>query len=401
MSDFKRELGFQDCWDGPDKARTVKSPTGGNFGVTGKSALGKDGPPKGGAGVSDRSGPAAISAADKARLARVVSGAPEVMVKVSRPAKNDKSGNPIKVTRTSEAVRMAEHLAYISRNGKLDLENDEGEVSKGRQEVAEIYREWLEKHDDARNASWATDRTRMTTGIIFSMPAQVNAEAVKDAVRALSQQEFQGRHDYVLALHTDTKHPHVHLTLRTVGHDGERLNLRKADLQHLRDTFAEKLRQRGIEAESTRRHARGATRKGEATPVYKIRQRGGKPLVDARKAREVQRDLDDNLGRLPQRPWDAALVSRRNRVMATYGAAARVLAQSEDPADRELAVATKAFAARLTDMTTQRAAMAQSMEVRAPKGVGKSDERSDRNSVSGRVSDRIEDQKEKDPGPER
>ncbi|PIL18185.1 hypothetical protein P775_21035 [Puniceibacterium antarcticum] len=119
----------------------------------------------------------------------------------------------------------------------------------------------------------------------------------------------------IRAWRADTQHPHVHLTVRTIGQDGERLNLRKADLQHLRDTFAEKLRQRGIEAESTPRHARSKTRKGEATPVYKIRQRGRRPLADARKERQVQRELKDNAGQLAQKPWDDALVARRNRVI--------------------------------------------------------------------------------------
>jgi hypothetical protein len=153
----------------------------------------------------------------------------------------------------------------------------------------------------------------------------------------------------------------VHLTLRTVGEDGEKLNLRKADLQRLRDTFAEKLRTRGIEAESTPRHARGVTRRGEVTPVYKIRQRGGKPLADARKMRQVRRDLEDNGGRLPQKAWDDALIARRNRVMATYDQAATILAGSADPNDRDLARETKRFAARLTETTTQRAEMARSL----------------------------------------
>ena len=147
-----------------------------------------------------------------------------------------------------------------------------------------------------------------------------------------------------------------------MGEDGGKLNLRKADLQRLRDSFAEKLRHRGIEAESTPRHARGATRRGEVTPVYKIRQRGGKPLADARKLREVHRDLEDNGGRLPQKPWDDALVARRSRVMAVYDAAARILARSSDPADRDLAAATRRFVTRLTETTTQRAQMAQSLD---------------------------------------
>lgn len=355
MSDFKSELGFQDCWSSAAN-KELNKPAGGSVG-------GGTRKPKTGANQPERSSAQAqtISAADKARLARVVKGAPEVMVKVSKPAKNDKSGNPIKVSRASEAVRASEHLAYISRNGKIEVENDRGEVFNGRTQVGAIYREWIEKHDEDRREGSATDRTRITTSIVFSMPGTANAEAVKDAVRALARQEFQGRHDYAMALHTDTHHPHVHLTLRTVGENGQKLNLRKADLQRLRDTFAEKLRARGIEAESTPRHARGVTRRGEMTPVYKIRQRGGKPLADARKMRQVRRDLEDNGGRLPQKAWDDALIARRNRVMATYDQAATILAGSADPKDRDLARETQQFAARLTETTTQRAEMARSL----------------------------------------
>lgn len=355
MSDFKSELGFQDCWSSSAN-KELNKPAGGSVG-------GGTRKPKAGANQPDRYSAQAqtISAADKARLARVVKGAPEVMVKVSKPAKNDKSGNPIRVSRASEAVRASEHLAYISRNGKIEVENDRGETFSGRQKVGVIYREWMEKHEEDRREGSATERTRITTSIVFSMPGTANAEAVKDAVRALARQEFQGRHDYAMALHTDTHHPHVHLTLRTVGEDGQKLNLRKADLQRLRDTFAEKLRTRGIEAESTPRHARGVTRRGEVTPVYKIRQRGGKPLADARKMRQVRRDLEDNGGRLPQKAWDDALIARRNRVMATYDQAATILAGSADPKDRDLAYATQKFSARLTETTTQRAEMARSL----------------------------------------
>lgn len=44
--------------------------------------------------------------------------------------------------------------------------------------------------------------------------------------------------------------------------------------------------------------------------------------------------------------------------MNTYSAAAAVLARSTDPEDRELARATERFAAGLTDVTTERAALA-------------------------------------------
>ncbi len=382
MSDFKSELGFEDCWSNPKGGRSVRSPASGNF-STGKT--GRDGQrgdefgektagssSSNGAGRSDTQA-ASISAADKARLARVVRGAPEVMVKVSKPAKMDKHGNPIQVNRQTEGARVAAHFDYISRNGKLELENSLGDTLTGKAETAALCADWMQSHDEDRANGLASDRTRITTSIVFSMPGNTNASAVKDAVRALAQQEFGGRHDYVMALHTDTKHPHVHLTVRTVGNDGVKLNLRKADLQHLRDTFAAKLRHRGIEAESTPRSARGVTRRGERTPVYKIRQRGEAVAVDKAKRREVQRDVADHGGQLPDRPWDTAIVARRNRVMTTYSAAAAILAQSPDPEDRALARATERFAAGLTDVTTERAAMARGVASEQSVTRGKSD----------------------------
>ncbi|UWQ35390.1 relaxase/mobilization nuclease domain-containing protein (plasmid) [Leisingera sp. M527] len=162
------------------------------------------------------------------------------------------------------------------------------------------------------------------------MPGNTNATGVKDAVRALAEQEFGGRHDYAMAFHTDTPHPHVHLTVRTVGHDGVKLNLRKADLQHLRDTFAEKLRQRGIEAESTRGMPGARPGGAKARRSTKSASAAGKPYIDAKKRNEVRRDLERNNGVLPTHAWDAAIADRRNRVMRTFTGAARILAQSDD-----------------------------------------------------------------------
>ncbi len=373
MSDFKTTFGFEDCWSNPSAGRSVRSPASGNFstGKTGTNGQGGENPgnnnagnsSSNGAGRSDRQA-ALISAADKARLARVVRGVPEVMVKVSKPAKMDKHGNSIQVSRQTEGARVAAHFDYISRNGKLDLENSLGDTLTGKAATATLYADWMQSHDEDRANGLATDRTRITTSIVFSMPGNINAAAVKDAVRALAHQEFGGRHEYVMALHTDTKHPHVHLTLRTVGHDGVKLNLRKADLQHLRDTFASKLRQRGIEAESTPRSARGVTRRGERTPVYKMRKRGEVVAVDKAKQREVRRDVADHGGQLPDRPWDTAIVARRNRVMTTYSAAAAILARSPDPKDRALARATEQFTASLTDVTTERATLAREFSVK-------------------------------------
>ncbi|WP_227272026.1 relaxase/mobilization nuclease domain-containing protein [Roseobacter weihaiensis] len=216
----------------------------------------------------------------------------------------------------------------------------------------------MAKHDDDLANGFATQRTRISTSMVFSMPAHVNAEAVKDSVRSLAEDEFGGRHDYVMALHTDTKHPHVHLTVRTVGEDGIKLNLRKADLQYLRDQFASKLRQRGIDAEATPRHARGVPQKSPQMAMYKIRQRGQVPATDRAKREEVERDMAAHGGRLPDYPWDHAMMNRRNRVMGTYIRAATALARSEDAEDQALARDTERFVASLTSSRTERVQMA-------------------------------------------
>jgi hypothetical protein len=58
-------------------------------------------------------------------------------------------------------------------------------------------------------------------------------------------------------LHDHQTNPHVHISVRAESMSGRRLNPRKADLQRWRETFAEKLRGYGVEAEATRQATRG------------------------------------------------------------------------------------------------------------------------------------------------
>jgi hypothetical protein len=51
-----------------------------------------------------------------------------------------------------------------------------------------------------------------------------------------------------MVLHDLQANPHVHISVRAESRRGTRLNPRKADLHRSRETFAEKLRDQGIEA---------------------------------------------------------------------------------------------------------------------------------------------------------
>ena len=74
---------------------------------------------------------------------------------------------------------------------------------------------------------------------------------MQHAARAFAQDAFAAEHDYVLVLHTDTQHPHAHLTLRALSDWGRRLNPTKADLKAWRQLFARTLRERSVEAEAS------------------------------------------------------------------------------------------------------------------------------------------------------
>ena len=75
------------------------------------------------------------------------------------------------------------------------------------------------------------------------------------AAREFAKREFSN-HQYAMVLHTfeidpdpnPSRHPHVHLTVKTAGLDGIRLNPRKHDIQRWREGFAEVLRDQGIDA---------------------------------------------------------------------------------------------------------------------------------------------------------
>ena len=103
---------------------------------------------------------------------------------------------------------------------------------------------------------------------MLSMPSGTDPLIVQRAAREFAQAELAD-HRYVMVLHDHQANPHVHLSVRAESRHGKRLNPRKADLQRWRETFAEKLRGWGIDAEATRQATRGQVRNYE--PLWRIK----------------------------------------------------------------------------------------------------------------------------------
>ena len=272
----------------------------------------------------------------KARLANVVRRAPEVMVKITG--------------KTRDGEHLKAHLEYISRDGELPLEGRDGEQLKGLDAVRELGGDWAA--DDLKRRSDAS----MSVSIVLSMPPGTDYIRMRDAARAFARDTFGETHDYVFALHTDAGHPHVHLSVRSLGEDGRRLSPRKADLEAWRQRFAEKLRERGVAAEATLRRARGVTKKAERTPIRKMRERyergqGPAPRVLDAAYREAARLAR---GGSMARPWEARILARQASIRSAYAAIAQALSRSTDPNDRTLAKDVSAFVKTMPEPATRR-----------------------------------------------
>ena len=201
-----------------------------------------------GGGGSSSSRPSSASTSGgsvRAKLTRTVNKSPEVMVKISGGGKN------------MGAIKA--HMDYISRDGEVEIEDENGNIHLGKDEVGDARDSW-EKGGVGIPA--AGDKRKEAFNIVLSMPPGTEREAVKNAARNFATEQFKD-HQYVFAAHNDENHPHIHLSVKAASMKGVRLNPRKADLQEWRESFAEKLRDQGIEANATPRHVRGVTKKAE------------------------------------------------------------------------------------------------------------------------------------------
>ncbi|MGY4501958.1 type IV secretory pathway VirD2 relaxase [Bradyrhizobium sp. GM24.11] len=288
--------------------------------------------------IPDPAVPGRLTPAMRAKLERIVRRAPEVMVKITG--------------RTKGVAHLKSHLAYITRNGELDAETEQGATLAGRSGLKDLQQQWEDDSvlDDKRRRDGS-----LSINIILSMPAGTDPVAVKDSARAFAVETFGGNHDYVFVQHLDDKHPHVHLTVRSLGHDGKRLNPRKADLQVWRERFAGELRLRGIAAEATPRRTRGRVRKADRGAVLALRKRKVTPDVDRFARTDVLSEVRG--GKAVKHPWDEQTKSRQDAIRRRYLDYAAELQRSGAAADHALARQVRQFVHDMPAVETRRHAL--------------------------------------------
>jgi hypothetical protein len=151
-----------------------------------------------------------------------------------------------------------------------------------------------------------------------------------------------------MALHTDEPHPHVHLLVKAVSEQGERLNIRKETLRRWRSGFAEQLRARGVAANATERAVRGQSRKALKDGIYRAAERGRSTHVRGRL--RTAAELVTSGTRTPVDAGGRRLRDTNERVWAGYHGVADLLLEQ---GDRNLGEHVRRFADRIRYPSTE------------------------------------------------
>jgi len=294
-----------------------------------------------------------LSADQIAAIDRTVRRVPEVMVKV--------------LPKDSNSPRSAmRHLNYIGRDGKLELETDDGAKVQGKDAGERLLEDWdldLDEHRKDMDLAPVKERSaRLVHKIVLSMPAGTPSMGVLHAARNFAREEFGLMHRYALVLHTDEPHPHVHLVVKAMSEQGRRLEISPATLRAWRHEFARHLRDFGIAANATERAVRGKARTNKRDGIYRASLRGESTHARDR-TDSIARDLVR--GKVRVESGKATLLETRKAVEGGWRATADLLIAQGHPT---LAAQIKSFASRMPQPATEREILAGllSQRTRAP-----------------------------------
>jgi len=273
-------------------------------------------------------------------ITRTVGRTPEVMVKVINKGSSSVAG-------------VSGHVGYIGRQGEVALETDDGEVLQGQEVGNALIEDWnLDLIQQRGKINLTPNKPkqppRLVYKLIFSMPAGTSPEKVQVAVRNFAREEFALKHRYVMVLHTDEPHPHVHLVLKARSEEGQRLYLRKATLRQWREGFASHLRALGVAANATPRFVRGEITPQKPDGIYRARSRVESTHWQKR-VHAVAQEL--MLGKLQVEPGKAKLIRTRQEVHRRWQVVIDALSRQGHP---EIAAQVKRYVDQMPKPLTEK-----------------------------------------------
>lgn len=308
MAEFPALQSLFDKIDSPSsiEIRSGKQPTHLKFAKSSKGKKQKESPSKSGAGR--------VQGGNDVEFANSISGkSPEVMVKVSSWSKG--------------ATTPRNHMDYITRNGELEAETNTGEILSGKRNSQAYVTAMLA---DSYYKGRTSENTRVSMNMVLSMPGKGNEVGLKNAVRAFAQENFGANHQFAFVYHGDSANDHCHLMVKTKGFDGKQLRVGKADLEHYRQSFAQHLRDEGIEAAATPRYIRNVTKKAESQVVRHINNPKPEAGRAVRVANTTRNQIAEAVSELSgkevrEKPWEEAIKSKAEKSAAAISETIKLL----------------------------------------------------------------------------
>ena len=132
---------------------------------------------------------------------------------------------------------------------------------------------------------WSQDwrgktRTGQTSHMVMSFPAGTDAASVRAISERFCERFFDGRYDYIAAVHTDRAHPHTHIVVNRRGFEGDLFTLRVGtDYSYgsFKDAMVEIGAEYGVAMEASQRLERGITDRAPTVAQYRAGQTASIP----------------------------------------------------------------------------------------------------------------------------
>ena len=262
----------------------------------------------------------------RAKAEKFAAGRPEVVMKFDK-------------TSVKSAHHLQESGRYISRNGKLECEDDEGQVLAGTEAIDERMKSWVEDDELYQQTGAGRPSDKLARRFIVSTPPGTDPEALKKAVRDFVAAEFKSRgFEFIWTIHTDKAHPHAHVLIKNRSADGKRLHYSNRDLRAMRERFCVIAEQYGIDLNATSRAVRGKTRRDKPIERFYQEQRGSQHIYEKYRIEEFVKALKE--GRELDEPELMKKVRMtRTEILKNAAEYVKELRQTGKPEDLTLAAA--------------------------------------------------------------
>lgn len=261
-------------------------------------------------------------------------------------------------------THIQEIANYLARNGKIQLEDQNGNIYEDKKQYTALLRTWQEIQGIPETKSKRSHARRF----ILSMPAGTNEQKFAAACREWAKSNLYD-FDYLLAFHNPsndlrTGQPHCHVLIRNLSREGKRLHIDNMRRDAMRESFAACLSRHGIKANATSRWVRGRTEKGLKQPEFHAAKRFQSEKERARafaidkkrklkqlktfsnRQKEIQNHLERNTD-IPDHPGITKAKKRRKQLQDTVRKTVQELSASPDSNDRKLAESMQAYYSNL------------------------------------------------------